>query len=263
MTTPTRPKLISQRLWQTRRAHYVAVFKKALLLLREKAPLPADEPNLNRELKFVVVTARLELDPNGRFRAPGFEQQNLADPDASTIQPHEYKRPDAQWVDDDPAAPDDRHREKSFTIECKRLGFPPSPGWKLNEQYVIDGIERFRSTTHRYGMHTAEGLMIGYVQSMGLAAVHSEVCHHAAAKGIPGVVLSPTGWQQEGVSELEHAFQRSFLLSPFHLTHLWLDMQDVPSLSRTAPARKPSKKSVQRSRKNARPSQKRSVAGNG
>lgn len=237
MTTPARPKLTSQSLWQRRQTHYLAVFKKALLLLRDKAPLPADEPTLNRELRFVVVTARLELDPKGRFRAPAFEAENMADPDASTTQPHEYKRPDAQWIDDDPAAPDDRHREKSFTIECKRLGSPPSPGWKLNEQYVIGGIERFRSTDHRYGMHTADGLMIGYVQSMGLAAVHSEVCQHAAAKGIPGVDLSPIGWQQKGVSELEHTFQRSFLLSPFHLTHLWLDMQDIPSLSRPAPAR--------------------------
>lgn len=244
MTTPARPKLTSQRLWQTRRAHYLAVFKKALLLLRDKASLPEDEDTLNRELKFVVVTARLELDPKGRFRAPAPQQQNLPDPDASTIQAHENKRPDFLWVDDDPTAPDDRHREKAFTIECKRLGSPTSSGWKLNEQYVIGGIERFRSAVHLYGLHMAEGLMIGYVQSMGLAAVHSEVCRHAAAKGIPAVALSPTGWQQKGVSELEHAFQRSFLLSPFHLTHLWLDMQDIPSLSRTGAARTPSKKSA-------------------
>lgn len=227
MTAFVRPKLTSQSLWQRRRTHYLAVFKKALLLLRAKAPLPADEPTLNRELRFVVVTARLELDPKGRFRAPAFEAQNMADPDASTIQPHEYKRPDALWIDDDPTAPDDRHREKAFTIECKRLGSPTTSGRKLNEQYVIGGIERFRSTDHRYGMHTADGLMIGYVQSMGLAAVHSEVCRHAAAKGIPAVALSLNGWQQKGVSELEHAFMRSFPSSPFQLTHLWLDMQDI------------------------------------
>lgn len=60
------PMLADPRLWQRRRAHYLAVFERALILLRERGPLPEDEIGLNRRLYFEVVTARRELDPRGR-----------------------------------------------------------------------------------------------------------------------------------------------------------------------------------------------------
>lgn len=248
MTAPSPPTLTSPRLWQRRRAHYLEVFKQALLLLRARATLPEDEPNLNRELRFAVVTARRQLDPRGRYSAPVFEAQNSPDPDASSVRPHEYKRPDIQWVHDDPTAPDDRHREKYFVIECKRLGNATAAKWNLNEQYVISGILRFCSLTHCYGMHMHEGAMIGYVQSMGLCAAHADVCRHAAAQNTPPPLLTTHGWQPAGVSELGHQFVRNFPVSPFHLTHLWLDIQDIPVRPPVARALKHSKRSKPRPR---------------
>jgi hypothetical protein len=234
MSAPPRPKLADPRLWQKRRAHYLAVFRRALMLLRERDRLPEDEPNLNRELHFAVVTARREIDPNGRFGAPIFEAQNPPDPDVDTVQAHEFKRPDAQWMHDDPAAPDDRHREKHFAVECKRLGFPTKARWNLNKGYVDRGIQRFRSSEHCYGVHMAEGAMIGYVQSMGLSEVYAEVCQHATAVSTPPLVLAEHGWQPRGVTEFVHRFDRDFPISPFHLIHLWLDIQDIPVRPQTA-----------------------------
>lgn len=251
MNAPLRPKLVNQRLWQKRRAHYLAVFKRALLLLREKDCLPEDEPNLNRELRFAVVTARLAIDPIGRFGAPYFEAQNPPDPDAEEVQPYEYKRPDALWMHDDPAAPDDRHREKCFAIECKRLGYPTKARWNLNEVYVTHGIQRFRTTGHHYGMHMAEGAMVGYVQSMGLKEVFVEVCRHAAAVSAPPLVLAAEGWNSRGVTELGHQFARDFPISPFYLTHLWLDIQDIPVRPPTPRAKRPKRSKPQRLAKRA------------
>ena len=161
-----RPTLISRRLWERRRAHYYAVFESALLLLRERDWLPEDEPNLTRELSFMVVTARRQLDPEGLFDRPRFECQNLADPDSEFSTPHEFKRPDIQWIHDDESAPDERYREKSFVIECKRVGKTTRSGWNLNQQYVISGIARFRSEVWSYGKHMAEGAMIAFIQSI-------------------------------------------------------------------------------------------------
>lgn len=237
-----RPTLSDQRFWRKRRTHYLAVFERALMLLREHDSLPDQEPELNRELRFAVVTARRELDRHGLFGRPIFEAQNPPDPDAENVQSHEYKRPDIQWIHDDPAAVDDRHCEKCFAVECKRLGLPPSPRWKLNEQYVVSGIARFRSPTYQYGMHLGEGAMIAYVQNMDISAAHAEVCGHAAAANMPALLLTAEGWRPGGVTYLAHGFDRAFPVSPFHLTHLWLDIHDVPVRARATPPKKVGKK---------------------
>lgn len=236
-----RPSLLSPRLWEHRRVHYCAVFERALLLLRNRVVLPEDEPNLTRELRFTVVTARRELDPEGRFDRPHFESQNLADPDSEFVQPHEYKRPDIQWVHDDESASDDRHREKSFVIECKRLGSTTASGWNLNYQYVFNGISRFRSTEWRYGSSMAEGAMIGFVQSMDLALLHAEINQHASEAATPALELATEMFSERGVSRLVHDFTRTFPVSPFRVTHFWLDVRDIPRHT-TPKARKVSSK---------------------
>ena len=67
------PSLIQRQLWLTRRAHYIAVFERALELLQQRSDLPVPERKLVRELHFTTVTARRELDPNGLYGVPTFE----------------------------------------------------------------------------------------------------------------------------------------------------------------------------------------------
>lgn len=224
-----RPSLVNPRLWVTRRAFYYAVFERALMLLRDKQPLPIQEQELTRELSFTSVTARRQLDPTGRFDRPRFEAQNLPDPASNCRQPHEFKRPDIQWIHDDESVTDDRFREKAFVIECKRLGAPTSPQWILNEQYVIGGIVRFSSPEHRYGCYMSEGAMIAFVQSRDLPDVLTEINRYAKAANQPTLRLGATGWVIKGVSRLEHEFKRKFANSPFRLMHIWLDVRDVPT----------------------------------
>ena len=121
----SRPSLIHQKLWQSRRKHYLAVFENALMLLRQRHELPVDELGLVRELHFASVTARRTLDPTGRFGSPVFEAQNLPNPDSARIEAFEHKRPDIQWIHDDESAIDDRTGHCStgcdIDIPCRQI----------------------------------------------------------------------------------------------------------------------------------------------
>lgn len=227
MRDKSRPSLIQRRWWLRRKAHYEAVFDRALLLLRQRTELWADEPNLVRELRFTTVTARREIDPTGLFGAPFFEAQSSPDPDADCVQPFEYKRPDIQWRHDDESAIDDRHREKSFVVECKRLGSKTDSGWDLNEQYVTGGIARFVSPEWKYGLHMGDGMMIGFVQDSEPAAILSTINGHISRRALTPIELEGA-FVIGGVSALRHEFGRSFQISPFQLEHRWLDVRGVP-----------------------------------
>lgn len=240
----SRPSLIHQKLWQSRRKHYIAVFENALMLLRQHHELPSDEPGIVRELHFASVTARRILDPGGRFGSPVFETQNLPDPDSEWHEAFENKRPDIQWIHDDESASDDRHREKSFVIECKRLGQTTASGWNLNEQYVIGGIHRFLSEEWKYGLHMSDGMMIGFVQDMDLPTILNVVNSHLATHSLPSLKLEAP-LAEAAVSQLGQKLERSFLQTSFFLHHRWVDIRDIPK----APKQPKQPRKAKRSRK--------------
>lgn len=72
----------------------------------------------------------------------------------------ERKIPDFKWEFVDHSCEDELKGDRDFDIECKRLGKPTSPSWKLNKQYVQDGIRRFLTNGHRYGEDESSGAMI-------------------------------------------------------------------------------------------------------
>lgn len=246
---PSRPSLIQQKLWQSRREHYIAVFENALLMLRQNSELPVDELGLVRKLYFATITARRSLDPTGRFSGPRFEAQNLPDPDSDQMEAFEHKRPDIQWIHDDESASDDRHREKSFVIECKRLGQTTAARWNLNEQYVISGVHRFRSPEWKYGLHMSEGMMIAFVQDMELTAILNIVNSHLSTQSLPQLKLS-ISLAAAGVSQLSHKFERPFAGSPFTLYHHWIDLRDIPKAGKVA-VRVPKSAKIKKSPKNS------------
>lgn len=232
-----RPTLIRKRLWQSRRNHYVAVFENALMLLCQRSELPVDEPGLVRELHVTSVTARRKLDPKGRYGSPVFEAQSLPDPDSQILESFEYKRPDIQWIHDDESAVDDRHREKSFVIECKRLGRTTASGWNLNEQYVIGGVSRFLSPEWRYGLHMSEGMMIGFIQDMTPSEILFVLNEHLGNRSLSNLE-SEMPLPNQCVNRLSHEFERPFSKSPFTLLHRWVDIRGVRAVPSVKTTRK-------------------------
>jgi len=221
------PSLFSQSLWQKRVNHYLAVFERALLLLREDegALYQESEPQLSRRLHFKLLVARRELDPNGIYGHPERESENLPDPEETEIQPHEAKKPDFQWKHDDTSISDPRFALKSYTIECKRLGAKTQSSWKLNENYFNHGLMRFYSPTWKYGLGVAEGAMIGFVQNMKFDEILTEINGVLTTSQITPLVLGQDGWKPKHLSKLSNEIVRSFRETHFTLIHLWIDLR--------------------------------------
>lgn len=68
-----------------------------------------------------------------------------------------------------------------FHVECKRLG-KTKGSWNLNENYVIDGIDRFDSNSHEYGKRAHSGMMIGYIVNMEANDILDKVNEHISTK---------------------------------------------------------------------------------
>lgn len=139
----------------------------------------------------------------------------------------ERKKPDFKWGFVDHSCEDQLKGDRDFDIECKRLGKPTSSSWKLNRQYVQDGIRRFITDEHRYGEDESSGAMIGYVENMGLVDILNEVNGAIIENSEPIPPLSSdTGdWQEQDTIRFDHVLIRPFPVSPFHLWHFWIDLR--------------------------------------
>lgn len=196
------------------------------------------EDKINRELLFCLRRANAHLLKKGRGIKSDPQYEQRGDPDEQYLSPPpaDNKRVDIRWgyFDTLLALNTEQQGEKYFCIECKRLGSPTSPKWKLNPNYVKNGIIRFTSKTHRYGQHTQSGAMIGYLEDMSNEEIFQAV--NATIKQIkpnlpPQTKISPlslskNGWQNNTSSRLSNQLERPFPKSPFTLWHFWLDFRE-------------------------------------
>lgn len=218
----TGPRLRTLNVWAKRERMCVAILERALQLLRTEKNLPESEVDLNRRLYFRLLEASRELYPADPV-SPTQECNNQPDPDDESRVVREHKRPDFQWVYLDNYEPDPERSSKQFVVECKRLGSSRRADWIFNLNYVKHGISRFRDPRWGYAQRFRSGAMVGYWQSMEGAQLLSEVNREAARNSLPDIV--PANRSLPNGHRLEHAFERSFPLSPFHLLHLWIDLR--------------------------------------
>lgn len=225
MESVEKQSLFSVQLWARHEAHYFIAFLRALELLGQRPSLPIKEVDLNRELYFCLLQANRELDPDGTYPPPVTECCNQPDPDDNARAERESKRPDFSWGFTDPHEPDYRKSAKQLTVECKRLGAPPTPDWILNKNYLEHGILRFVNPTWGYAQRFPSAVMIGYWQTMDGEEILKEVTLAIEAAGLTAMRLSGAGWQIAAVSRLDHLLSRPFPVSPFRLHHLWIDLR--------------------------------------
>jgi hypothetical protein len=225
------PRITQLNTWEKHVELVLEVLEKALLLLRNIPDLEEDEDLISRELIFCIRAANADLIKVGRgLLYPIVPQgQNPPHPDDKSPKKREKKKPDFYWAMIDPLASDFRRSERQFVIECKRLGKPTSRKWILNENYVQHGILRFIREEHGYAKGEKTALMIGYVQNMEFDAILTEVNSTASSMVNPKISLltSPTdGWQEKGISNLNHILLRPLPSLPLSLQHWWLDIRD-------------------------------------
>ena len=218
------PKLTELPLWQNFAKRAIRVLRDALALL-PTVPPQTDELVLNRLLFDRIAEANrlINLADGGGFEyLPSYDGYQAPQNTAVPREEFESKRPDFSWSLHDHTASTGLEGCREFVIECKRLGNGPDVP-NLNHRYVDNGIVRFVSATHKYGLHGASGVMVGYVQRSNngeiLTSVQDRAAHHqlaalVAQHGLDGVT-----------AQLEHQLQRGFGESPFLLIHFWVDMR--------------------------------------
>ncbi len=199
----------------------------------------AAEKDLNRELFFrmcrVATKAKQELHlivpapPLAREHtwdlAPTIDANNQPSPEDAQAAPREEKRPDFQWSFQDDQAEDLYRARRTYVVECKRLGKPSSSSWVLNRNYVEHGTRRFVEASHLYGKDDMAGGMIGYVQSMDVATISTEVNMHLASVPLPALPIPRAHGSSGFIHASEHVLSRTAARSPFFLRHFWVDLR--------------------------------------
>ncbi len=179
-----------------------------------------EEPSLNRVMYQGLRKAFFES--NYPFSIL-FDAPNQPDPEDEKPDTWERKRPDLQivWVDDQ--AENSRDHQKTYVIECKRLGEPLSKR-SLTEAYVHQGIVRFVAKEYSYGRLAGSAAMIGYIQNREPDDIWKEVNDILFECGLPA--LSRPLRSENSVNEMNHTLDRSWISGrQLILRHFWMDLR--------------------------------------
>ena len=223
----SQPKLLlGDKLWFRLESRLLNVLQLALEMMRKtEKSFPVLEDSISRKLDKYLRKANEQLRPKKMHVEflPFFQTQNQPDHDMPQDNTAERKKPDFLWQWYDESEKVDYKRYKQYAIECKRLGKPKSTFCK---HYITEGVCRFINVEHSYSKHLLSGTMIGYVQSMELKEILTEVNTEADNSEIPPIQLNSKGWKRNGVSRLDHELDRPEVPpTPFKLRHLWLDLR--------------------------------------
>ncbi len=214
------------KLWFRLESRLLDVMQLALEMMRKKEnSFPTPEDSISRTLDKYIRKANEELRRKDRHvdHLPVFQSQNQPDHNLPEGDEAEGKKPDFLWQWRDASEKVDYNRYKQYAIECKRLGKPPS---RFCKPYVAEGVCRFINREHSYSKYSPSGTMIGYIQSMEAKDILTEVNEEACSSNISEIELSHEGWRINGVSRLDHEFDRPNVPpSPFKLRHFWLDLR--------------------------------------
>jgi len=216
------------KFWKIFEKEVFEIIYYALDNLKKEKNLPNNEDKLNRLLLFKMRDANhylLRFDSRRSDLTPIYQctVQPLDDEDGEKKK-CENKIPDFQFQKTDINSHTSSNSTKNITVECKRLGFPSSETWILNENYVKNGIQRFISEDWRYGQGSVIGAMIGYIQNMELEDIISEINNYISKNHIPS--LNSDILNIKFLYEFHQLLNRSFEERNFKLRHIWIDLKD-------------------------------------
>jgi len=212
------------KLWQRHETIYCEVFFVALQRLANE-PVSGDEDAISKRLCPILSCVCFTLSQSGsrEVRTPTWEGpiQPVSE-DELEVEP---KRPDFTCKLSNPYATSPEDYEIPLHVECKRLGFPTSPSWKLNENYVTKGIKRFDCSSHEYGKRASSGIMIGYIIDMIPTEILKEVNHYKQ-KHLSYFTDISMVFDQAKVFRNLHNVKRKYVApKEFDLTHIWVDLR--------------------------------------
>ena len=217
-----------ETLWKRHILLYSEVFSEALKELPETASISGDEVTISEILCTILnrVCFNLGKTRNQELQTPYWETpiQPVAGDDLKGGKIN--KRPDftCKCVNLRAASPE--KFEISLHVECKLLGYPTSATWILNENYVKNGIKRFDSKFHEYGKRSDSGIMIGYIVSMPLQDIESEVNDYQKKyePEYPKIkFMFDTAILFKTIQNIK---RKNVMPARFELIHLWVDLRN-------------------------------------
>ena len=214
-------------LWKRHETLYRGIFVEALIRLVAERRISGDENSVSKHLFTVVLTVCREIanTKNREIHPPTLDGLNSSVHVDETQEDYTRKRPDFACNSVNPRAEHNDEYLIPFHVECKLLGEPTSPTWKLNSNYVAHGIARFDLESHKYGNRASSGMMIGYIISMAPEQIQKQV-NSCIKKKLPGI--PPLRFALSDVPlQAKHRFARNHVTpTPFTLIHLWVDVRN-------------------------------------
>lgn len=223
------PRLSQINFWKNHEERVCEVIAYALVLLQKRDNLIQNEDTLNREFFFCLREANNHMVRQGKGLSTPFYYEARNQPSAihnNEKREREDKRPDFQNGFVDHSESDPEKQDKHFCVECKRLGDAPSKSWQINRNYILNGVTRFLTIEHGYGLDVESGAMIGYVESSSFEIILKEVniTLNEINPNLPSLP-SDLKWDDNNANLLEHTLTRDFPISPFKLCHFWVDLR--------------------------------------
>ena len=222
-----RRRISYAELWNRHEGLYRGIFVKGLIRLAAEPRISGDENSVSKHLFTIVVTVCREIAnmENREVHPPTPDGLNPPVHADETQEAFTRKRPDFTCNFINPRAESNEDYLIPFHVECKLLGEPTSPTWKLNTNYVLEGIARFDLESHKYGNRASSGMLIGYIISMTPEKIQTQVNSRIEAKlpGVPPLVFALA----DVPSQSQHRFARRHVMpTPFTLIHLWVDIRN-------------------------------------
>jgi hypothetical protein len=209
--------------WKKFEDSILEIIQLALEILSQKETLPEQEDDLNRVFYGCLVEANYRLQKNnkGRESPPIYEACNQPYYNDERRAAREHKRPDFQWSITDVSEINPKKSSKQFVLECKRLGVSKG-SWLLNENYAYNGVKRFVSEEHGYARGVESSVMLGYIQSMEILEILSEV--NISIDQIHQPRLNQAGTNKLTVF-LSHEVRLEYSEDRLRLEHIWIDLK--------------------------------------
>ena len=216
-------------MWEKHEKIVLEVFSLALEMLRNEEDLPPIEDRISEILSLKTREANYWLNQNNRGLQypPNWEKPIPPMTDSDLGYPQKKKRPDFSCTFRNNSAQNASEAYVEYHIECKCLGEPTSPTWKLNVNYVVKGIYRFLDPTHGYGKGANSSTMIGYILSMDIQTILQDINQFIQGESIyqiPRIRFQNTS-NDTSIAKAKHPFIREYINPPsFHLWHLWVNL---------------------------------------
>ncbi len=215
-------------LWKRHEKLYVDIFFIALARLAKKERSLGNEDTISEQLCLVLNNVCFEEGQKRgcEIRTPDWETPIPPVTGSELKGGKKRNRPDFTCKYSDPLATCAEEYEIAFHVECKLLGNPTSGRWKINKNYVTEGIKRFDCRIKEYGKRAFSGLMIGYIIGMEPQQIIIEVNKFQQEQLPHNPALSFQFDNPPVFKENQNLNRKNVKPKSFRLIHLWVDLRN-------------------------------------